>query len=219
MIPGSSDLYREDPRKLRQRRDFSGNYINEVFFHQFKRSAEALGVTVLRADNQAGAADLLNQQIVACRVTEIAAVPLTLLGDHVTTVGRFAVAAGVEFSMCPDRHQIERADMGISQFDMAVAQVGAVFQDASGLGDRLVSMLPPLHVVLLHTAALVNRLEDALQRIMDVYEGVLPPYLSFISGPSKTADIERQLTVGVHGPAKLIVLFIDHIGDVGDVGE
>jgi L-lactate dehydrogenase complex protein LldG len=45
--------------------------------------------------------------------------------------------------------------------------------------------------------------------IEKVYNGQMPAYLSFITGPSKTADIERELTIGVHGPEKLIIVCID----------
>lgn len=108
-----------------------------------------------------------------------------------------------------DRHHIDTAGMGISEFNLGIAGLGSLVQDASSLHDRLVSMLPPVHLAILPTGRLVDTFEHALEVIDQVYGETMPPFLSFVSGPSKTADIERQLTIGVHGPEKLIILCVD----------
>ena len=189
--------------------DYFEDIVNETYFHQFKRQAETLGVTVLRAENQEDAAGMINDQINGLGIRSIAAVPLKLLGEHVTTVGKYAAEKGVDFTMALDRQKIEFAQMGVSEFEMGIAQLGTIFQDASDLHTRLVSMLPPVHLVLLPANALVKSFADALTLIHEVYGAMVPPYLTFVTGPSKTADIERQLTIGVHGPAKLIIICIE----------
>jgi L-lactate dehydrogenase complex protein LldG len=184
--------------------------INEVLYHEFKRNAEALTVTVLRAETGREAAGMVVSQIKKLKVKQVASTPLSLLGDHVTVIGKYAASADVDFSLRLDRDKIELAEIGISQFEMGIAQLGSIFQDATDLHRRLVSMLPPVHIALIPTRAMVKTFADALEMIDRAYNGSVPPYLSFITGPSKTADIERELTIGVHGPGQLIVLCIDN---------
>ena len=117
--------------------------------------------------------------------------------------------SGIDFCRELDLEKIEQAEMGISEFQLGIAELGSLFQDASGLHKRLVSMLPPVHLALLRTSSLVETFAHALEAIEEMYNGQIPPYLSFITGPSKTADIERELTIGVHGPETLIIIFID----------
>jgi L-lactate dehydrogenase complex protein LldG len=67
--------------------------------------------------------------------------------------------------------------------------------------------LPPLHIALVSTAALLPDL-PALFALLDPSKF---SYLSFVTGPSRTADIERVLTIGVHGPGRLILVFVDDL--------
>ena len=108
--------------------------------------------------------------------------------------------------------------VGISQLDLAIADTGTLCQDATEVSKRLVSTLPPVHIALVPTAGLVDNLGDALEKYHSQGEGQVPGYLAFITGPSRTADIERVLTIGVHGPERLIVLFVDQVGGDNYVG-
>lgn len=181
--------------------------VNENFYELFKTKAEELTVKVLRAASSKEAADLIIEQIRQLQVQKVASIPLTIVDAR--ELETYAPSVGVDFSRELNRDKIEQADMGISEFDLGIAQLGCIVQDASDLHTRLVSMLPPIHLALLRTAALVESFADALEVIEKAYKGNIPPYLSFITGPSKTADIERELTIGVHGPEKLIILCID----------
>lgn len=181
--------------------------VNENFYELFKTKAEELTVKVNRAASSKEASDLILEQIRQLRVQKVASTPLTMVDDQ--ALHAYTPSMGVDFYRELNRDKIEQADMGISQFDLGIAQLGCIIQDASDLHTRLVSMLPPIHLALLRTAALVESFGDALEVIQKTYKGNIPPYLSFITGPSKTADIERELTIGVHGPEKLIILCID----------
>lgn len=181
--------------------------INENFYELFKTKAEELTVKVLRAASSKEASDLIIGQIRHFQVQKIASTPLTMVDDQALQAS--VPAEEVDFTLELNKKKIEQADMGISEFDFGIAQLGCIVQDASDLHTRLVSMLPPIHLALLPTAALVESFADALEVIEKAYKGNIPPYLSFITGPSKTADIERELTIGVHGPEKLIILCID----------
>jgi L-lactate dehydrogenase complex protein LldG len=181
--------------------------VNKAFYKRFKSKAEELTVNVLRAPSGEVAAGLVIEQIEKLKVQKVVSTPLTLL--NVNTLENYALSVGLDFSTQLDRDKIEAAEMGISEFDMGIAELGSIFQDASDLHTRLVSMLPPIHLAVLRTASMVESLTDALEVIEKACNGEVPPYLSFITGPSITADIERELTIGVHGPEKLIVLCID----------
>lgn len=188
-----------------------GKRIDEDLYNTFKCSAETLTVTLLRTASREEAAHLISEQIKQLNIQKVVSTPLNLV--NIKTLEEYAHSLDLDFSQQLDREKIEQADMGISEFEMGIAQLGCIFQDASNLHKRLVSMLPPIHLALLHTPSLVNSFVDALEIIEKVYNGQMPPFLSFITGPSKTADIERELTIGVHGPEKLVVLFIDENND------
>lgn len=181
--------------------------INENFFELFKTKAEELTVKVLRTASSKEAAVSIIEQIRQLKVQKVAFTPMTLADT--AEVEAYAPSMGLDFCRELNRDKIEQADMGISEFDLGIAQLGCIVQDASDLHTRLVSMLPPIHLALLRTSSLVESFSDALEIIEKTYKGNIPPYLSFITGPSKTADIERELTIGVHGPEKLIILCID----------
>lgn len=181
--------------------------VNENFYEGFKTKAEELTVKILRASSSQETLDLIIHQIQQLNIQKVASTPLAMVDDK--ELATYAYSADLDFTIQLNKGKIEQADMGISEFDLGIAQLGCIVQDASDLHTRLVSMLPPIHLALLRTAALVESFADALEVIEKAYKGNIPPYLSFITGPSKTADIERELTIGVHGPEKLIILFID----------
>ena len=108
------------------------------------------------------------------------------------------------------RHHAQDAGMGISEMALAVAETGSVVGDSSSMESRLVSTLPPVHVALVPASGLVANVGEAIERFYGA--GSIPGYLSFISGPSRTADIERVLTIGVHGPERLYIILYDEKG-------
>ena len=102
------------------------------------------------------------------------------------------------------------AKVGISQMDWAISGTGTLVQDATAVEKRLVSTLPPIHVAVLGTERILEDLGAVLQRLRPDQLN----YISFITGPSRTADIERVLTIGVHGPARLIIVAVDEFDRV-----
>jgi L-lactate dehydrogenase complex protein LldG len=100
--------------------------------------------------------------------------------------------------------------VGISQLDWAMASTGSLIQDAAPVERRLVSTLPPIHIAIVETNRLVPDMPAVFKKIGPQQTN----YISFITGPSRTADIERVLTIGVHGPEKLIIVFVDDMAAV-----
>lgn len=187
-----------------------GKAIDEGLYRLFKERAEELTVKVLRAASPGSALDLMREEIKELKIRRAAASPLNLV--DVERLEKHLAAGDIDFSTRLDRERIEQADLGISRFDLGIAETGSIVQDASGLPARLVSMLPPVHLAILPTLALVETFEEALEVVEKIYGETMPPFLSFITGPSKTADIERELTIGVHGPEKIVILCVDGPG-------
>jgi L-lactate dehydrogenase complex protein LldG len=99
------------------------------------------------------------------------------------------------------------AKVGISQMDWALANTGTLVQSADAVDKRLVSTLPLLHIAVVSTATLLPDLAAVFSRV----DPGKSAYISFITGPSRTADIERVLTIGVHGPERLIIVLVDDL--------
>lgn len=101
----------------------------------------------------------------------------------------------------------EDADMGITLAESLVAESGTIVVSA-GIAGRALSVLPPIHVVVATADQLVPDLETSIQRLRARYGEHLPSTMSWITGPSRTADIEKILVLGAHGPRRLLLLFL-----------
>lgn len=91
---------------------------------------------------------------------------------------------------------------GIQTADVAVAESGAVVQSTRGARSLLPGILPDVHVVLVPGRSIVPRMEDALA----IFSADMPRAVSFVAGPSRTADIEQTIVVGAHGPKSVIAV-------------
>ncbi len=100
---------------------------------------------------------------------------------------------------------LERCSIGLTQCDALVAQTGSVLVTARSAGGRALSVLPPHHVVLARREQLVADLPQAFALLKQTYAPKYPSFISFITGPSRTGDIERILVLGAHGPRKLTI--------------
>jgi L-lactate dehydrogenase complex protein LldG len=107
-----------------------------------------------------------------------------------------------------DKHELERCDAGISECDALVAQTGTVLVTSRSAGGRALSCLPPHHVVIARREHLVPDLPAAFAVVKQKYGGKFPSMISFITGPSRTGDIERILVLGAHGPKKLTIFCV-----------
>ena len=92
-----------------------------------------------------------------------------------------------------------------------MAATGTLVVDAAPVEQRLVSTLPPIHVALVGSSRLRADLPTVLRQLHPSQTG----YISLITGPSRTADIERVLTIGVHGPERLVIVFVDEVESRG----
>ncbi len=109
------------------------------------------------------------------------------------------------------REWIIGSGMGITGADYAVAETGSVVVLPRRGLSRLVSLAPPVHVALVRPQDVIESLDDLfLFRCMEYHRNGedMGSYLNFITGPSRTADIEMQLVVGVHGPKEVHLVML-----------
>jgi len=109
-------------------------------------------------------------------------------------------------SISYDVNNLESCDAGISECDALVAQTGSVLISTRSAGGRALSVLPPHHVVLARREQLLPDLPSAFTLLNSRYAPGFPSFISLITGPSRTGDIERILVLGAHGPKKLTIL-------------
>lgn len=102
---------------------------------------------------------------------------------------------------------LKDCDCSITSCEALVARTGSIVLSANQTNGRTTSVYAPVHICIAFTHQLVYDLKDGLQMLKDKYRGNLPSLITFATGPSRTADIEKTLVVGVHGP-KEVFLFL-----------
>ncbi|MFA7404485.1 MAG: lactate utilization protein [Pelobacteraceae bacterium] len=113
---------------------------------------------------------------------------------------------GLKFEVT--REAASKARFGISQMEWALADTGSLAQNSTAIEQRLVSSLSTIHIALVPTSGILPDMPSLLSRVNPKECA----YLAMITGPSRTADIERVLTIGVHGPERLVIVFVDELG-------
>lgn len=175
----------------------------------FKARAEAVGAQVQRVATRQLAIELIVRLLNRERVGDMPhSYAVWASGSMVGQVEKKKLEGavpGLKFDVT--RSLAAHAKVGISQMDWALANTGTLVQSADEVDKRLVSTLPALHIALISTAALLPDLPSVLARV----DPAKSAYLSFITGPSRSADIERVLTIGVHGPERLIIVLVDDL--------
>lgn len=108
-----------------------------------------------------------------------------------------------------DAGQLQSMKVGVTLCEYLIARLGSVLVSASLSGGRRMNFFPETHIVVAYASQVVPDIKDALIGISNRYKDNLPSMLTLITGPSRTADIEKTLVMGAHGPKNLIVFLID----------
>jgi L-lactate dehydrogenase complex protein LldG len=98
--------------------------------------------------------------------------------------------------------------IGISGAFCAIAETGTLMLLSGSNTPATTSLLPETHIAIVHTDRIVCGMEDAWNLLRSEH-GALPRAVNFISGPSRTADIEQTLVLGAHGPYRVHIVLID----------
>lgn len=99
----------------------------------------------------------------------------------------------------------ENMQAGITSCEFLVARTGSVMVSSVSSFGRQMHIFPPVHIVLATASQLTDYVEDALTAMQHKYQGNLPSAMTMITGPSRTADIEKTLVLGAHGPKECVV--------------
>ena len=103
---------------------------------------------------------------------------------------------------------LESCDASITGCEYLVARTGTIVMSTAQQSGRTVSVYAPIHICIAYTSQLVYDVKDALQLIKEKYTHI-PSLITFASGPSRTADIEKTLVTGVHGPKEVYLFLVD----------
>ncbi len=105
------------------------------------------------------------------------------------------------------------ATAGLTGANFAIAATGTLVLESTAEEIRLASTLPEVHFILLDPRKIVADSAAAVPLLRQLHGQLPQAYLAYITGPSRTADIERVLTIGVHGPKELHVLLCAGLSD------
>jgi L-lactate dehydrogenase complex protein LldG len=103
-------------------------------------------------------------------------------------------------------------EAAVTSCELLVARTGSIVMSAAGPSGRATSVYAPIHICIAYTDQLVYDIRDGLQALKEKYQNRLPSLITFATGPSRTADIEKTLVVGVHGPKEVFLFLVDRTG-------
>ena len=169
-------------------------------YEQFRLKAEGVGAEVHRVADMAAAGEFVRNFMQKEGGATVCA-SARLRGE----LAKPDAAAPNGLSFDVSREASAAALIGISDMEWGLADTGTLVADQTAVEERLASTLPSIHIALITTdriladkVALFSRIDPRSSR-----------YIAFITGPSRTADIERVLTIGVHGPKRLVIICVD----------
>ncbi|MDR1860108.1 MAG: LUD domain-containing protein [Bacteroidales bacterium] len=111
-------------------------------------------------------------------------------------------------------NDLDDPHVGITPCEFLVAHTGSVMISSAGASGRRLHVFPEIHVVIAAKEQTVAYLDDAIKNMRQKYGDNLPSLISNITGPSRTADIEKTLVKGMHGPRSIIVIVYEHDGSL-----
>lgn len=173
----------------------------------FKENLEAVGGHCSVVQNVAEATQAVAEIISDLQRTPLRARRIALSNSLlVQTVCRGLQIDVDEMTISPSRAEIFSYDVGVSAVQYAIAETGTLVLESEAERHRLVSLVPPAHIAIVEADKICLTLAEALAKVNQGNN--LSPTVTFITGPSRTADIELTLTIGVHGPQELYVIVI-----------
>jgi L-lactate dehydrogenase complex protein LldG len=172
---------------------------------RFRESLQAVGGVCIVVRDEAEAALAVQQIIAGLKVVAVS--DSTLAGRIVASV-----SSPAQFLYKADAGEMFNCDAGITSAQWAVAETGTLVLESEKERHRFASLVPPIHVALISGKRVVHTLGEVLNEIARGGRDDMSRTITFITGPSRTSDIELTLAIGVHGPAQLFVIIIEEAG-------
>jgi L-lactate dehydrogenase complex protein LldG len=170
----------------------------------FREELEAVGGHCVVVRGEVEAAGALNDIIVELRTRLVPARRIALSDAPLVRRLAEAVAAAVENT--PSAANLFDCDVGVTSAQAAIAETGTLVLESECERHRLVSLLPPVHIAIVSATDICLSLGEALRFVRRDGPVAMSRTITFITGPSRTADIELTLAIGVHGPKELYVI-------------
>ena len=174
-------------------------------YERFRSALEQVGGRVERKKNLIAAHERVLELVRARGARRIAV-------SEVAELALLRADLASECELCGPasaRAELLAAEVGVTCAQWGIAETGTLVLESAHERHRLVSLLPPVHVAILPSQALLGTLGEALAAVRSSSGALASRTITFITGPSRTADIELTLVVGVHGPRELHVLVHD----------
>ena len=171
----------------------------------FQQMLESVGGKTVRVSSDEQAAEIIDQIIDKSAARRVA------MSDA-------AIVARISAMIKSDVDRVEstvkssellNCDIGITSAQWAIAETGTLVMESHRERHRLISLVPPIHIAVIESSQICASLDEALLLVRGEGEAGLSRAVTFITGPSRTGDIEMVLTIGVHGPQQLHVIIID----------
>jgi L-lactate dehydrogenase complex protein LldG len=172
-----------------------------VRIKHFAEQLTAVGAQYTTVQNETDAAAALAGILTAAGARRVAGSDAPLVQRLLQAVGNGLMIDRLERL---SRDQLFACDAGVTTAQWGIADTGTLVLESARERSRLLSLVPPIHVALLSTRCICDSLADALARV-----SVASHAITFITGPSRTSDIELTLVVGVHGPQTVHVLLME----------
>ncbi len=171
----------------------------------FGKNLEAVGGHCILARTEAEVVEALNGIISSLQDSPLGGRTIALSNAPWLESLMSRIEVGVDqVSVVPGTAELFGYDVGISTAQAAIAETGTLMLDSEAERHRLVSLVPRVHIAIVEAASICLTLGEALAAAGQGTE--LSPTITFITGPSRTADIELTLAIGVHGPQELFVI-------------
>ena len=123
------------------------------------------------------------------------------------------LVSSVSPSVVRDDARLSSIQAAVTSCECLVARTGSIVVSSAQRCGRSLTVYTPLHMVTAYTSQIVLEIKDALVHLKSKYEDGLPSMISFVTGPARTADIEKTLVLGAHGPGELILFLINDLDD------
>jgi L-lactate dehydrogenase complex protein LldG len=156
--------------------------------------------------------ELIGGQVILCQTKADAARQIKQICDEKKQSRIFCTDPEIQ-ALIPDQIGIDsdeklftELNIGVTRCEFLVAHLGSVLISSAQISGRRLNVFPETHIVLAHQSQLTGYLDQALEKLQVKYKNKLPSLISTITGPSRTADIEKTLVMGMHGPKALIVI-------------